>query len=203
MKRPEMLNQQKSSIWNTVFVIMFGLLIIAVLFNLWFIQTFIVVEVSGSSMEKTVFDGDILYAERDLSPRRGDVVIIDVSTYDGKGFRGSFIIKRLIAVEGDTVKCEDGVVYLLKAGNEEFTAIDDSFIEFPTDDFRAVTVGEGEIFFLGDHRNNSTDSRIVGCLNRTDIVGVVPEWAIKNRKLIGKWEAFRSGLLGGRTKTEE
>lgn len=203
MKRPEMLNKRKSSIWNTVLVIMFGLLILAVLFNLWFLQTFVVVEVSGSSMETTVFDGDILYAERDLKPRRGDVVIIDVSTYSEKGFRGNFIIKRLIALEGDTVMCEDGVVYLLKSGEEEFTAIDDSFIEFPTDDFKAVTVGEGEIYFLGDHRNNSTDSRVVGCLKRADIVGVVPNWAIKNRKLIGKWEAFRSALLGGGTKIEE
>ena len=46
-----------------------------------------------------------------------------------------------------------------------------------------VEVGYGEVFFLGDNRNKSTDSRVKGTRSVSDVLGVVPEWALKYRKM--------------------
>ncbi len=199
---PKMLNQQKKrSVANCVLAVVCTLLAVFLLFELWFTHAFLAIEVSGESMETTLSDGDILYADRFRTPERGDVVIIDVSAYRKKVdlFSGDYIIKRLIALEGDTVKWVDGAVYLRKAGADDFYSLDEPYVDkaFPTDYFNEVTVGEGGIFFMGDHRNNSTDSRAVGCLKLSDVIGVVPDWAIRFKEEIGAWESFCSAL-GGR-----
>lgn len=204
MKRPYKLNQRKSSWWNCVVFIICALLIALLELNFWFSQEFTIVEVSGGSMEDTLFDGDILYADRYDEPNRGDIIIIDVSPYSNeKIFHGKYIIKRLIALEGDSVKCEDNALYLRKAGTEEYVLLEEPYTNYRTDDFEELTVGVGEIFFLGDHRTNSTDSRVaqVGCLKLTDIVGVVPEWSIKHKGIINIFEQVRFAV--SRTMTKE
>ena len=204
-KRPQLLNQRRSSGLSHIFFMLCAILVAALMFDLWFVQRYFVVEVSGGSMENTLFDGDVLYADRTAKPQRGDIVIIDVTPYRDDGlFRGEFIIKRLIAFEGDSIQCKGNVLYLKKAGEDKYSRLEEPYTDFPTRDFDEVTVGEGEIFFLGDHRNNSTDSRAdgVGCLKLSDVVGVVPKWSVKLKGAIGAWEKFRS-LFGVRTKTEE
>lgn len=192
-KPPEPLNRRQSNGWNIAVAVICALLFAVIFFNLWFEQRFLVVEVSGGSMETTLFDGDILYADRQAKPQRGDVVIIDVSKY-GSVFRGELIIKRIIGMEGDALKCEDNAVYLRKAGTSDFVLLDEPYLEFVTGDFDEVVVGEGEIFFMGDHRTNSTDSRRkeVGCLKLSDVLGVVPEWAIRWKDKIAAWESLRT-----------
>lgn len=205
MKRPCKLNQRKNSVWNCVIFISCALLIALLEFNFWFAQEFTIVEVSGGSMEDTLLDGDLLYADRYDEPNRGDIVIIDVTPYLDEGvFHGQYIIKRLIALEGDSVKCEDNMLQLRKAGTEEYVLLEEPYVNYRTDDFEEITVGVGEIFFLGDHRTNSTDSRIakVGCLKLTDIVGVVPEWSIQHKGVINIFEQMRFAV-GRRTVTEE
>ena len=205
MKRPQLLNPRKSSGFSCIFFILCAVLVAALAFDVWFVQRFFVVEVSGGSMENTLQSGDMLYADRFAAPQRGDIVIIDVTPYREEGmFRGDFIIKRLIAFEGDSIQCKGNVLYLKKAGEDKYTRLEEPYVDFPTRDFEEVTVGEGEIFFLGDHRNNSTDSRVegVGCLKLSNVVGVVPQWSVKLKGVINKWERVRS-FFSARTKTEE
>lgn len=203
--RPRMLNEKRCSIWNSVLVVVCALLFALLLLDLVFVRQYMVVQVSGRSMEVTLYDGDVLYADRFAVPERGDIVIINVSPYrETMGFQGDFIIKRLIALEGDSVLCEEHTVYVRRAGTEDFIPLDEPYTGgFLTGDFREVKVGEGEIFFLGDHRTNSTDSRAagVGCLKYTDIAGVVPEWSVKAKSFVGIWERFRN-LFGMRAETQ-
>lgn len=194
VKRPRMLNEPRRSRLGVVLTVLCVVLVVALLIDIWFVRRFYVVRVSGGSMENTLFDGDTLYADRVAAPKRGDVVIIDVSKYrEEMGFRGDYIIKRIIAIEGDSVMCENQTVYLKKAGETEYRQLEEPYTDFPTRDFEEVVVGEGEIFFLGDHRTNSVDSRTetVGCLKLADVVGVVPSWSITNKKAIAAWEQFR------------
>lgn len=192
--RPRMLNEPRKSPapYIAAAVVIVLLLAVLCLSFLRTLYTFAVV-VSGSSMEDTVRDGDVVYALRSFTAERGDIIIIDVSGSDDFSAGTENIIKRLIAKEGDTVKCENGVVYVRPAGGE-YTALDEPYTKGVTPDFGEVTVGEGEIFFLGDHRNVSHDSTEVGTLRYSDIIGVVPDWAISIKGFTTGWENFRAAL---------
>ncbi len=201
----EMLNKKKSPAGNAVLVVFCAFLIILLLFDLYFTMHYLVVEVSGRSMQNTLQSGDFLYAERGRAPERGDIAIIDVSPYRERDrFSGDLIIKRIIGLGGDTVQIAGGKVYIRYAGEEDYRLLEEDYTFGET----AVLSGngtyevkEGEIFFLGDHRTDSTDSRIVGCYLETDVVGVVPGWSVRMKSLISGWERIRS-LLGGRTTTD-
>lgn len=172
--------------------------------RLWVSNAFGRVEVSGTSMCQTLQDGDILtmnLIKDGKGLERGDIIVINVSEYDLKDSKGNainFLIKRLIAVEGDKVKCTDGQISICYAGTEEYVLLDEPYAYYggwagkdQTDyDFREYTVGEGEIFFLGDNRLNSVDSRyqefggshLNGKLYKaTDVQGVVSQWAVDNK----------------------
>lgn len=178
-------------------IVVLALLLFAV-FNIWVHKECFLVEVSGDSMLNTVEDGDLLYV-REGKAERGDVVIISVKDYRGENglhFSGDFIIKRLIAVEGDTVRWENGKISIKYAGAENFILLDEDYVRGPTPNFELekseVTVGEGQIFFLGDNRGNSYDSTEIGCLYARDIVGVVPGWSLKIKSFTTFWESMRT-----------
>ena len=141
------------------------------------------VQVDGHSMEQTISDGDWLLMEKNKTPDYGDIVIIHM---DGQ----TNYIKRVIALGGDVVKTENGVIYLKKNGEHDFTLLNEPYAYYDGatgtykngEDF-IVEVGYGEVFFLGDNRNKSTDSRVKGTRSVSDVLGVVPEWALKYRKM--------------------
>ncbi len=179
----------------TTALIFFFLLAVA---NFLFGFSFSTLNIDGSSMEHTFSDGDIVVIARNFTLKRGQVVVIDVSDVPEYSVNGEHnIIKRIVAEEGDRIKCEDGVVYLA-AGGGEYTALSEpyatsgNYIDFE------FTVGEGEIFVMGDNRarNASFDSRSVGPLKAEDVIGVVPEWAVEHKQVIAGWERFRSMLFG-------
>ncbi len=192
---PVMLNQKKESkirVWIFAIFCVFAILLLC--FDLWLAQNFIVVKVEGRSMENTLFSGDYLYADKKVSAEHGDIIIINME--DRPDIDSDCIIKRLIATEGDTVRCEGGVVSVKYAGETEFTRLNEPYAKGLTTDFTEVSVGEGEIFFLGDHRSISLDSRKLGCSPKTDIIGVVPQWSVSVKAVVTGWESFRNFLFG-------
>ena len=192
-ERPEMLNERKKTsplavVLSTVLTVLLLLAIAFFVFRFWFNTHYFVVEVDGSSLEYTMQNGDSLYAKKGSTAKRGDVVIIDVSDYHGEySFSGTLIIKRLIATEGDSVRIRDGGVEIKYADAQDYIRLEEPYVHAATDPKPTESsqsewsVGEGEIFFLGDNREVSQDSRYVGCLSRKKIVGVVPDWAIKHK----------------------
>lgn len=238
MNRPAPLYGKKRVSWGTVAANIFCILAVCILVllsvNAYLNRRYPPLVVIGSSMQKTFEGGDCLFTDERRTPVRGDVVIIDVTDYPDKysphGEEEYYIIKRLIAVEGDSLYCKDGVVYLKKSGEADFSALEEPYVYTHSakkqPDFGGVlggkpnavkkdalgnygvldyddrgnvvpvTVGEGEIFFLGDHRDNSTDARDVGCLKLTDIASVVPDWAIKWKWYSTGLENFRESILG-------
>ena len=191
INRPKMLNERQETragkIFSALCTFAVLLLVAFTVFNLWFVNTYFIVEVDGVSMENTLLNGDALYAKRVnffFSAERGDVVVINVKQYGLFDEDTERVIKRLIAVEGDTVKCEHGVVWR-DTGNG-YEQLDEPYAKGVTPDFEEVKVGFGQIFFLGDNRPISKDSTEVGCLYYADIVGVVSEEEIE--KVISKRE---------------
>ena len=200
----------KSSRSTYRFVIAILIMVFALLaFRFYWINTFGGVVVDGPSMCNTLQDKDKLlmrYCDGE-DAERGDVIVVHVENIpeiavenEGKpeDKKTKYLIKRLIAIEGDAVRCEKGQVEIKYAGTNEWVKLYEPYACY-TDaehyNFGVYEVGKGEIFFLGDNRNVSKDSRynqVQGShLDRlykvTDIIGVVPQWAIEHREFIGKY----------------
>ena len=130
---------------------------------------FQVARVEGQSMAHTLEDQDRLIVNklvyRISEPRRGDIVMLYYPLNPDKSF-----VKRVIAEEGDSVRIVDGRVYV----ND--IPLQDDYVsaEFRShDDWGPQIIPEGYYFVMGDHRNNSSDSRHWGMVPKKYIIGKV------------------------------
>ena len=129
---------------------------------------FTIIMVDGTSMKPTLMDDQRLFVTtfdyKFGEVQRGDVVICH---YPGRyndpilGFikTKTCFVKRVVAVEGDTVERIDNVVYVTHGDTGERVAIDEDVICCnPGHDYTYV-MQEDEYFVVGDNRGNSHDSR--------------------------------------------
>ena len=128
-----------------------------------------VARVDGLSMAPTLEDHDRLIVNKLVyelgEPRPGDIVMLYYPINPEKMF-----VKRVIAKEGDTVRIVDGRVYV----NDVPLHDDYVPVEFRShDDYGPQVVQQGYYFVMGDHRNNSSDSRHWGPVPKKYIVGKV------------------------------
>ena len=130
---------------------------------------FQVARVDGLSMAPTLEDRDRLIVNKLVyelgEPRPGDIVMLYYPLNPEKMF-----VKRVIAKEGDTVRIVDGHVYV----ND--IPLRDDYVpaEFRShDDWGPQVIQQGYYFVMGDHRNNSSDSRHWGSVPKRYIVGKV------------------------------
>jgi signal peptidase I len=129
------------------------------------IQTFIAqpYKVQQQSMEHTLEPDQYVLVDK-LTPR--------FDTYK----RGDTpFIKRVIGLGGDTVEIRDGSVFINSTQlNEDYTFAQPDEAAQPTtvsgDEHRWV-VPAGELFLMGDHRQNSADSRTFGPVEATQVIG--------------------------------
>lgn len=125
-----------------------------------------VLEVSGSSMEPTLQDGDILVLTKPDAIAAGEMW--------GMYAQGRLILKRVIGLPGDVVDMDAaGNVYVNQVKLEEpyvsEKALGTCDLAFP------YTVPEDSLFVLGDHRETSIDSRssLIGCVKTSEVMGQV------------------------------
>jgi signal peptidase I len=130
---------------------------------------FQVARVEGQSMAPTLADQDRLIvnklAYRLRAPQVGDIVMLYYPLNPDKSF-----VKRVIAEEGDQIRIVDGRVY------RNDVLINDDYVpsEYRShDDYGPNVVPQGYYFVMGDHRNNSSDSRHWGFVPKKYIIGKV------------------------------
>jgi signal peptidase I len=130
---------------------------------------FQVARVDGQSMAPTLANRDRLIVNKFMylvsAPRKGDIVMFYYPSNPDEAF-----VKRVIAEEGDTVRIAGGRVYV----NDE--PVDDSYVanEFRShENFGPQVIRAGHYFVLGDHRNDSSDSREWGLVPKKYITGKV------------------------------
>ena len=187
--------RERASDRNTCVFIIALLLVMLFIFFLNS-SVYINIEVVGSSMNPTLYSSDYVVANTyKTSPDYGDVVI--VAPTNTPILKDKWLIKRVIAKGGDTLRITGGQVFIKKAGQTDFSLLSEGYIRGITkvdgDDDFIITVEKGYYFVMGDNRENSSDSRVFGTFSKSEIVGVVENWAIKTKgirkviiKILGK-----------------
>ena len=127
--------------------------------------------VDGGSMENTLLHGDrLIVSDLFYTPERGDIVII----HSPKVNHGEAIVKRVIAVEGDTVAIyADGVYVNGKKLNETDGSLGYTIDAYSYQPKAPQVIEKGKIFVLGDHRSLSLDSRSFGQVDESAVIGKV------------------------------
>ena len=154
------------------------------------------VRVDGFSMRPTLEDGEFVLINRLAyqfgSFQRGDIIVFRPPMYPEADFWRRLLglpnisddyedyIKRIVALPGDSVKIADGVVSI------NGQAINEPYIAAPPDYSGKWTVPAGDLFVLGDNRNNSADSHAWGYLPEENVLGkaLVIYWPFANLKVL-------------------
>jgi len=128
--------------------------------------------VSGHSMDTTLHDGDRVLVNK-LSyrlhdPNRGDVVVL--KTFEGAGERD--LIKRVVALPGETVEYRACTLYV--NDRELIEPYLDPMVVTPNScgpDQTKITIPLDYVYVMGDNRPGSKDSREIGPVSYADLLG--------------------------------
>lgn len=183
--------EKKGSLLRELPILVVVAFAVALLIKTFVLQAFYI---PSASMEPTLREGDRVLVEK-LSyaggePTRGQVIVFErdvmgvlpvepdegVFTDIGNALKGLFgfpegltqdFIKRVIAVEGDTIEGKDGHVYV---NGDEVT--EENLPEgTETSTFGPIQIPEDHVFVMGDNRGNSDDSRSFGPVPVDRVVG--------------------------------
>ncbi len=156
--------------WLQTFVIVLAVLIL--------VFTFVgrIITVDGPSMLPTLHDKDVLILRSiAYTPKQGDIVVL---TKDFDHYEGQPIVKRVIAVGGQSVRIDynESKVYVDGVVLEEPYILEQTMY-LPGGDLsiQELQIPEGHVFVMGDNRNNSSDSRHyqLGSIDHRYILGEV------------------------------
>lgn len=132
---------------------------IIILVSVILIRTYLVtpIIVSGDSMNDTLVNGELMILNKISEVDRFDIVVVDIKTEK--------IIKRVIAMPGESISCENGIIFV----NDK--KIETEYSKGTTPDFERVKLADDEYFVLGDNRENSFDSQDFGPIKKSQILG--------------------------------
>ena len=182
-KSPKRLSKREDL--SIIGVILAGCLV-AVLMAVYVFRQYVV---DGASMEPSLHNGDRLIIWKlphtigritgnEYIPNRGDIIVFsEPGLYTDSGDTKQ-LIKRVIALPGERVSIKDGIVRVYNAENPNGFVPDTTLaygagknLSVGSQEQEEVTVGKGEVFAMGDNRDNSLDSRMFGPVPAENIIG--------------------------------
>lgn len=168
--------------------------VLTFIFLLLFINTYFisVTNISGESMFPTFTSGEqIMYSRLSTyspsSYKHGDVIVCRFGMEEYNFENNTIVqnntstyIKRIIAIEGDTIEISDGKVFV---NEKDITHLywGDTVVK---DTLLSLKVPKGHVFVIGDNINNSIDSRVVNCIPYSNVLGKVV-YRIQYKPLVG------------------
>lgn len=186
----EVASKKRNKIIDVIWYVFFGIVLLITILTCCSVFMFDCYVVSGISMQNTVFTGDKVTVCVWEKPQQGDMVIINDKT------SGSLLIKRVIAYGPALVRIdESGNVFVDNLNdendnpnvciNEPYVSKENkvrksengTIIEDLT--LTGLFIEEGKVFYMGDNRKHSTDSREKGAVPKDWIVGKVSEKFLK------------------------
>jgi len=143
------------------------------------------VRVDGISMMPTLENGEFVLVNK-MSYRIGEMNRGDIIVFDFPLNPNEELIKRVIGLPGDTIRVDNGQVYV----NEQM--LNEPYISGAPRYQGSWSVKDGEVFVLGDNRNNSNDSKDWGLLPAENVVGkaVLIYWPPPMWKMIDHTDIF-------------
>lgn len=128
---------------------------------LFLVMHFSIMYIPSTSMEPTYKVNDVIVLWKTQNVKHGDIVMVCKDKNDNR------YAKRVIGLPGDTISVHDGKAWR----NGE--PLDEPYLkeQYIQGTFEEITIQEGEVFCMGDNRNNSADSRIFGCFEVQNIIG--------------------------------
>lgn len=119
--------------------------------------------ISGNSMSPAYTDGNYVFVTRGKATyARGDVVVfINPIKHD-------FYVQRLIGLPGEKVEIRDGTIFI-----DGRPLVEQYKTEESSETFEPVELGSTEYYVLGDRRNHANDSRLLGPIPESEIVGKI------------------------------
>lgn len=146
----------------------------------------------SGAMEDTLLIGDHVLVDQRKSardPHRGDIVIFEYPEDPNKDF-----IKRVVAIEGDTVEIRNKALYVNGAPVSESYVVHKEAdtipaSENPRDNFAPKVVPAGSYFMMGDNRDRSYDSRFWGFVTKDKVKGTMKSiyWSWDREKGAVRW----------------
>ena len=203
-------------ILNVIIIVLVVLILFQIVFSLTYTRVYVIQDsmlptLNGAERDG-VSGGDYVLIY-DGSPDYGKIVV--VKRYDNSTGESKTLIKRVIALGGDTVYLDHGKLYIKYKGTDDFVLVEESYVTdeknnpdepyntFPqkTDgslDVTGHTVADGYMFLLGDNRNISVDSRAsYGDFSVDELVGIVSDWSVSCKDFLTSWYTFWDFTLPG------
>jgi signal peptidase I len=161
--QPEPITEQPTD-WKRFVLDILETLVLAVVLYFGINAVSARVRVDGFSMRPTLQDGEYILVNKLAyklgEPQRGDIVVFKFPVNPEED-----LIKRVIGLPGDTISVQDGVLSI------NGVVVDEPYINAPPAYNGTWIVEEGDLFVLGDNRNDSRDSHQWGLLPIENVIG--------------------------------
>ncbi|MGW3620109.1 signal peptidase I [Micromonospora arida] len=196
----EQTDKPRSSFWKELPILLGVAILVAVLVRAFVLQTFFI---PSPSMENTLKIDDRVLVNKLVydfrSPHRGEVIVFKAPTAWSGNPDGEDFIKRVIGIPGDHVVCCDPEERLMingKSLDEPYIFSMDGVRDKPADQEFDITVPEGRLWVMGDHRSASGDSLEHWQQSQQNITeATIPEDDVVGRAFTVFWPVSRATWL--------